>query len=131
MSTASLVKALPEVYQPIFGHPELSARAARKSKDRLACVVSTFRALEAALVGPLTVLDLGCAQGFFSLHLSALGARVHGIDFFEANIAVCKALAEERDDTTVLFQTARIENYPVRIVLCSAGAAICSGHVLA
>jgi O-antigen chain-terminating methyltransferase len=61
------------------------------------------------------VLDLGCAQGFFSHSLSQLGARVHGVDFLEANIAVCKALAEERGDRGILFETARIEDVLSRL----------------
>lgn len=107
---SGLVAELPEVYQPIFGHPELCATASRRCDDRLVQIISVYKALEKVFARPLRVLDLGCAQGFFSHSLSELGARVHGVDFLEANIAVCKTLATERGDRGILFETARIED---------------------
>jgi O-antigen chain-terminating methyltransferase len=104
---SDLVAGLPEVYQPIFGHPELCPTVSRRCDDRLAQVISVYRALETVFARPLRVLDLGCAQGFFSHNLSELGARVHGVDFLEANIAVCKAIAAERGDRGIVFETAR------------------------
>ena len=62
----------------------------------------------------MRVLDLGCAQGFFSLHLSALGAEVHGVDYLDTSIAVCTALAEELEDASILFETAKIEDVLLR-----------------
>ena len=107
---SGLVAELPEVYQPIFGHPELCPNVSRRCDDRLAQVISVYRALETVFARPLRVLDLGCAQGFFSHNLSELGARVHGVDFLEANIAVCKAIAAERGDRGIVFETARLED---------------------
>jgi SAM-dependent methyltransferase len=112
---SDLVAELPEVYQPILGHPELCLTISRRCDDRLAHIVSVHRALERGLARPLRVLDLGCAQGFFSLSLSQLGAQVHGVDFLEANIAVCRALAAERGDRGILFETARIEDVLSRL----------------
>lgn len=104
-----LVAALPEIYQPIFGHPELSARVSRSSDDRLAQILAVHNALVRMLDRPVRVLDLGCAQGFFSHHLASHGAVVHGIDFLEANIAVCNALADERGDAISLFETKTVD----------------------
>jgi SAM-dependent methyltransferase len=108
---SGLVAELSELYQPIFGHPELCAAESRRCDDRLAQVISVYRALETVFARPLRVLDPGCAQGFFSHDLSELGARVHGVDFLEANIAVCKAIAAERGDRGIVFATARIEDF--------------------
>ncbi|NJD69568.1 MAG: methyltransferase domain-containing protein [candidate division NC10 bacterium] len=104
-----LVAALPEHYQPIFGHPEHSAAVARECHDRLEPIIRVYKVLEAKLQRPLRVLDLGCAQGFFSLSLAELGATVHGVDYFDGNVAVCNALAEEYRELEISFQVARIE----------------------
>ena len=110
MQLHELVQALPEVYQPIFGHPELSENSSRDCKDRLVPIVAIYSAMEAMMERPLRVLDLGCAQGFFSHALASMGAKVDGIDFLEANIAVCKAIAHERGDLKTNFQVAKIED---------------------
>ena len=110
MTINELIAALPELYQPIFGHPEFNSMASRNCDDRLIHVIKVYRALESVLNRPLRVLDLGCAQGFFSLNLAKLGATVRGIDSFHANIMVCHALASENPDLKVSFQVERIEN---------------------
>lgn len=106
---ADLVAELPELYQPIFGHPEYKHGAARASEDRLATVASIQDALRDLLGRPLRILDLGCAQGFFSLSLASLGNVVHGIDFLDKNIAVCQALADCNPHLRVSFKHGRIE----------------------
>jgi O-antigen chain-terminating methyltransferase len=106
-----LVDALPEMYQPIYGHPELSVRVCREGDDRLSSLISIYRALEGKLGRPVRVLDLGCAQGFFSLSLAKLGAVVSGIDFEARNIAVCKALADEHPGFHAHFETGLIEEF--------------------
>lgn len=106
---ADLVAALPELYQPIFGHPEYRHGAARASEDRLATVVSVQDALRKLLGRPLRILDLGCAQGFFSLSLASLGNEVHGVDFLDKNIAICRTLADDNPHFPVSFRHGRIE----------------------
>lgn len=65
MSTIeSRVADLPELYQPIFGHPELSEGSSRTSHDRLVHITSIYKVVEKIQERPLKVLDLGCAQGF-------------------------------------------------------------------
>lgn len=107
---ASLVAQLPEVYQPIFGHPELSENSSRACQDRLTHIVDIYRVAETVLGRPPKVLDLGCAQGFFSLNLAALGAQVHGIDYLEQNVQVCEALRDEHPDIQAQFTFGKIQD---------------------
>lgn len=110
-----LVSGLPEIYQPIYGHPELSDQTSRQCTDRLAHIIRVHDTLQRLLNRPLKVLDLGCAQGFFSLNLAELGAAVHGVDFLDANIAVCNALAEEHPGVRLTFETGRVEEFIQRL----------------
>ncbi|CAI2401201.1 bifunctional 3-demethylubiquinone-9 3-methyltransferase/ 2-octaprenyl-6-hydroxy phenol methylase [Serratia ficaria] len=104
-----LVSALPEVYQTIYGHAEWDLDASRDCNKRLDIITQQYDALAKALGRPLRVLDLGCAQGFFSLSLASKGAIVHGIDFQPENIDVCQALAQEHSDFSVDFSIGRVE----------------------
>src|SRR6188768_2702523 len=76
----ALVDALSELYQPVFGHEEFDASAVRPSVDRRALLEPIVRALGERLGRPVRILDLGCAQGYFSLSMAALGAHVRGVD---------------------------------------------------
>lgn len=70
---SELVEALPEFYQPIFGHGEWDDKPLRNCKDRLPIIEKIYDDLSKKLGRPLRVLDLGCAQGFFSLNLAIRG----------------------------------------------------------
>lgn len=105
----TLVSELPEIYQTIFGHPEWDGDAARDCNQRLGLITEQYDKLSAELGRPLRVLDLGCAQGFFSLSLASKGATIVGIDFQQENINVCRALAEEHPEFKAEFQVGRIE----------------------
>lgn len=105
------VAKLPYMYQPIYGHPELSNPASRSCEDRLVYILAVHDALTTALKRPLRVLDLGCAQGFFCHHLASRGARVHGIDFLQESIDVCKALAYERGDKVSIFENRNVDEF--------------------
>ncbi|WP_307107486.1 methyltransferase domain-containing protein [Stenotrophomonas rhizophila] len=109
-SIEALVAALPEKYQPIFGHPDLSDGSSRGCEDRLQLILATAQRLSDTLGRPLRVLDLGCAQGFFSLSLAAAGHSVHGADFLDKNVDVCTALAAEQGLGRATFQCGRIED---------------------
>lgn len=109
-SIESLVAALPEKYQPIFGHPELSEGSSRGCEDRLELILATAQRLQNALGRPLRVLDLGCAQGFFSLNLAAAGHSVRGADFLDRNVFVCQALAADAGLSRATFECGRIED---------------------
>lgn len=110
-----LVSELPEVYQPIFGHSELSEQVSRSCEDRLKSIIQVYDSLQNSLGRPLNVLDLGCAQGYFSLNLAKHGATVCGVDFLDKNIAVCRALAKENPDLNVDFENCLIEDIAYRI----------------
>ena len=69
----SAVNALPEFYQPIYGHQELNSSAARNCYDRLDGVKKVCTALSHELKRPLRILELGCAQGFFSMNMASWG----------------------------------------------------------
>lgn len=105
----SLVAALPEKYQPIYAHPELSEGSSRGCEDRLVLIRELAARLQAALGRPLRVLDLGCAQGFFSLSLAAEGHRVHGVDFLDLNVHVCQGLADENPGFEATFEHNTVE----------------------
>jgi O-antigen chain-terminating methyltransferase len=69
-----LVSELPEVYQKIYGHPELSGNTSRLCEDREQYIVQIVGNLQKKLGRKnLKVLDIGCAQGYFSLTLAKLG----------------------------------------------------------
>lgn len=70
---SELVNALPEFYQPIYGHGEWDDKPLRNCKDRLLIIEKIYDDLSKKLERPLRVLDLGCAQGFFSLSLAVRG----------------------------------------------------------
>lgn len=105
-----LVSDLPEIYQPIYGHPELSDQVSRPCFDRLERIARIHDALQRQLGRPLNVLDLGCAQGYFSLSLAERGATVHGVDYLDRNVAVCNALAKVHPHLNASFETGRVED---------------------
>lgn len=108
-SISTLVSELPEVYQPIFGHNEFSENASRLCEDRFLLIKNAYLFLSAREGRPLKVLDLGCAQGFFSLSLASLGATVTGIDYSQPNITVCQKLADENPQLKVDFKLQSID----------------------
>jgi len=110
-SLDELVNALPERYQPVFGHPELSGHSSRKTDDRLAIVLQTHELLRTHLGRSVRVLDLGCAQGYMSLTLAEAGAVVTGVDFLPANIELCKRLAEENGSLDAKFIHASVQDF--------------------
>jgi len=106
----SLVAQLPEVYQPIFGHSDFADHASRPCADRLEVILGIYDALQNLIGRPLRVLDLGCAQGYFSLSLASRGASVRGVDFLDKNVAVCTALADENPQFEAAFEVGRVED---------------------
>ncbi len=109
-SIEQYVAALPEKYQPIFNHAELSDGTSRSCFDRLSEILKVHNTLRNKLNRPVRVLDLGCAQGFFSLNLAKEGAEVVGIDYLSENIDICNALAAENHGFDATFRTDRIED---------------------
>ena len=109
-----MVSALPEIYQPIYKHPEYDTQASRLSRDRMDTINRVYHAISNHLNRPLRVLDLGCAQGFMSLNLAGYGANVVGIDNEPKNIELCQALLLENDKLDIKFRLADI-----RELLCN------------
>ncbi|MGT2446635.1 methyltransferase domain-containing protein (plasmid) [Ensifer adhaerens] len=109
MALEVAVAALPEKYQPIYRHEELSNDASRGSEDRLEQILSVYDSLSAHLKRPLRVLDIGCAQGFFSFTLAERGAVVTGIDMDQRNIDVCECLKSLYPQLKINFRTQRAE----------------------
>lgn len=108
-----LIDALPEIYQNIYGHPEYNKDSSRKCDEREADIVKTVSELQ-RFKGKknLRVLDVGCAQGYFSLVLASMGCDVYGIDYLSENIALCSYLKEEQDMDNVSFEVAMLsEDY--------------------
>lgn len=84
----TLVSELPEIYQTIFGHPEWDGDAARDCNQRLDLITEQYDNLSRVLGRQLKVLDLGCAQGFFSLSLAAK-ARLSSVLISSRKILTC------------------------------------------
>jgi|GEM_PF-6506503 len=86
--------ALPEAYQPAWGLDETRTQARRGSADRFALLLRHIAALPGE--APLRVLDIGCAQGYFALGLTAelreRGIEVIGVDALADNVRFCEQL---------------------------------------
>lgn len=106
---AERIALIPELYQPIFNHPEFPGSPSRGCEDRLQYLQALHDTLREKLGRPIRILDLGCAQGFFSMSLASRGAVVVGVDFLDLNVNVCTMLAEEHPELDVRFQHARVE----------------------
>ena len=92
----NLVKKLPEVYQKIYKHPEYDSSSSRGCDDRAAAIIPIIKEYQKKTKKKkIKILDIGCAQGFYSFKLAELGCDVKGIDFCPENIDLCKAIADE------------------------------------
>jgi O-antigen chain-terminating methyltransferase len=111
----SLVNQLPEKYQMIFGRPELSHGSSRFENERVVSIKALYEKLRGYKGQDLKVLDLGCAQGFFSFSLATMGATVTGIDFEKRNIEVCEEIKKSNSDLRVEFVCADIQDYAARV----------------
>jgi tRNA A-37 threonylcarbamoyl transferase component Bud32 len=89
--------SLPDPRQPAWGLEAGHDAVQRVCEDRLATILPLLQALPCA--GTLRILDLECAQGWFTLAvahaLAAHGraAEVVGVDRSEENTRFCEALA--------------------------------------
>lgn len=91
-----LVEALPEIYQNIYGHEEYDPETSRRCREResiIKTVVENYR--KSTGKAKLKVLDLGCAQGYYSFTIADMGNHVDGIDFLDKNVALCNGLQAE------------------------------------
>lgn len=99
---AGLARELPEIYQPIFGHPEIVA--SRSPDDhRIDVLCRAVHQISSHLNRPLRILDLGSAQGYVAFRLAQLGHRVTGIDSLPVNIALAQMIQAEHPGLDVEF----------------------------
>jgi SAM-dependent methyltransferase len=59
------------------------------------------------------VLDVGCAEGWMTLHLATLVEHAHGFDKSAVRIAEARRLAAERGIENATFEVASVIDYPV------------------
>lgn len=106
----NLVESIPEQYQDIYGHPEFRGKSSRDCSERGIWVKKIIGEMqERKGKKNLRVLDLGCAQGYYSFVASDLGCTVLGIDMLKENIQVCNCLRDEIN-ASCQFQTNMIDN---------------------
>jgi O-antigen chain-terminating methyltransferase len=97
-----LLAELPEIYQPIYGHPEITASRSADS-HRIDLLTNVIREVSTSVGRPLRILDLGSSQGYVAFRLAELGHHVTGIDFLQQNVALARALQDERPELDVAF----------------------------
>jgi O-antigen chain-terminating bifunctional methyltransferase/kinase len=114
-------------WAPIYDASEISYTPLRAeaSRQRLLAILGRLGDVKEKLGrGHLRILDLGCAQGYFSLSLcNSFTNSVLGVDHDPANIALCNHLAERRfgdllerqEKFTVRFECAKVEDVMGRI----------------
>jgi SAM-dependent methyltransferase len=103
-----LVAALPERYQQIYGFPEYDDGAVRGDHSRLIPIRRVVSAMQRLVSGrALRVLDVGCAQAFYTLSVAGDGIEVAGVDAQQSNIDLCRALSAHAG-TNAAFQCAEV-----------------------
>lgn len=101
-SLEALIRDLPEVYQPIYGMPEVAAARAT-DEDRVSLLITHVTRLSTHLGRPLRVLDLGSAQGYLAFRMAELGHRVTGVEYLAINVAVARAIGARHPELDVEF----------------------------
>lgn len=93
----SLINNLPCQYQNIYGHPEFDKQTrgirCAEIRDNIIEIIKQYKELTGK--NKIKILDIGCAQGFFSLECAKMELDVTGIDFENKNIDLCKFLNKE------------------------------------
>ncbi len=93
-----LLAEIPEQYQDIYGHPEYSGNHSRDCLKREKLIRQIIHEIQGKTgKKELKVLDLGCAQGYYSFVAAEMGCDVFGIDMLDINVNVCNALRNETD----------------------------------
>ena len=106
-----LIEKLPEQYQQIFSYSKYDSSGSRQCEPRLKKVLEVYNQIKKQLGRDLKILDLGCAQGYFSLNLAKKGAFVCGVDYNEENINLCSKLSNIHNLTNLQFKKDKIQNF--------------------
>ena len=106
-----LIEKLPEQYQQIFNCSDYDIKSARNCEIRLISILKIYDQIKASTGRDLRVLDLGCAQGYFSFNLSKHGAVVTGVDCCDENINLCNKLADVENIPNLDFRKDEIQNF--------------------
>jgi O-antigen chain-terminating methyltransferase len=112
-----LIDKLPEQYQQIFNCSDYDIKSARNCEKRLISILKIYDQIKASTGRDLRVLDLGCAQGYFSFNLSTHGAVVTGVDCCDENINLCNKLAEVQNIPNLDFRKDEIQNFLTKNLL--------------
>ncbi len=92
------VEKLPEIYQVIYNHSEYDGQTSRSCIDREKIISKILVAWQKCQnKNNIKLLDIGCAQGYYSFKAFELGCNVYGIDFLEENINCCQAINNENN----------------------------------
>ena len=106
-----LVEKLPEQYQQISSYSNYDSSSSRDCDFRLCEILKIYKQIKKTLGRELRVLDLGCAQGYFSFNLANQGAFVCGVDYNEENIHLCDELAVFNNFSNINFTKDKIQNF--------------------
>lgn len=92
-----LIENLPCQYQNIYNHPEFDSKTEGidtiKNGELIADIINQYKKITGKT--KVKVLDIGCAQGYYSLKAAELGCDVIAIDLEEKNIQICQYLNSE------------------------------------
>ena len=104
-------------YQPVYSRPDLSSDHARVCEDRCNSI-SMYCAdkLSAGTLAHLSILDIGCSQGFVSLYFADRGAHVIGIDYNRDNVQFCRDLAAQTG-IDALFKNQTLDDATIELAL--------------
>lgn len=106
-----LIEKLLEQYQQIFSYSKFDSLSSRKCDSRLKKILDVYSQIKKQLQRELKILDLGCAQGYFSLNLAKEGAFVCGVDCNEQNINLCNKLSNIHNLTNLDFKKDKIQHF--------------------
>ncbi len=110
---AAVLKKFPQIYQPIYGHPEYDNEISRLYQNKIQDIRKVYDALSRKLNRPLRIFEIGCGFGFTSLTLASWGAEVTAIDGDRAFSELWKILRGENPALKITFDWVRIEDYPL------------------
>jgi O-antigen chain-terminating methyltransferase len=123
------VHALPEIYQPIYGH-ENKFEYKRESVDRLNKIKTVCENLQSHLKRKLRILDVGCAQGYLSFNLSKYCITIDAVDGCLQNIELCNLIKREFNLNNIKFHHTDALNFEFSqeydiIIICNVIHHIC------